>query len=101
VGSRLTDAHAPPSTASTARSDCLALDPHDENPVMASRLYANRAAAAMKLGRNEDAVADCTRSVELDEGYTKGYIRRANANLAVGGKEAVEQALRDLHKAEE
>ena len=40
-------------------------------------------------------------SIELDDRYTKGYIRRAQANMAIGEKETVEQALRDLHKADE
>ena len=82
-----------------AYAECLALDPTDENSAFASKLYCNRAAAWLKLGQHEQALADATRSVELDDKYVKGYQRRAAAAQALGDKESVEAALRDLHKA--
>lgn len=42
-----------------------------------SILYGNRAAAKAKLGRNESAVEDCTKAIELNEKYLKVYLRRA------------------------
>ena len=82
-------------------SDCLALDPTDENPSVNSKLYCNRAAVYLKLKRYEEAVADSTRCVELDDKYVKGYQRRATALMEAGDKESVEAALRDLHKVQE
>lgn len=84
-----------------AYTECLALDPTDDNPAFNSKLFCNRAAALLKLGRHELALADCSRCVDLDPKYVKGYIRRAQAGLAGGDKDSVEGALRDLHKAED
>lgn len=40
-------------------------------------LFANRAAAKAKLGRNESAIEDCTKALELNDKYLKVYLRRA------------------------
>jgi DnaJ family protein C protein 7 len=59
-------------------------------------LYANRAAALMKLGRLKDAIRDCTVAIELDANYTKAYIRRAKIYVML---EHYEEAVRDYERA--
>ena len=82
-----------------AYTDCLALDP--TNFAYNAKLHCNRAAALMKLNRNEEAIADCTKTVELDPMFAKGYMRRAMALSAIGGKENLQRALQDFNKAKE
>lgn len=72
-----------------------------ENPGFTSKLYANRAAAYMKLSKHEAAFADCSRCIELDETYSKAYVRRAQAGAAIGDVEKLETAVRDYAKAKE
>lgn len=84
-----------------AYSDCLALDPTDDNPSFTSKLYANRAAALIKLSRNGEAFEDCSKCIELDGAYAKAYVRRAQAGLAMGDVEHLEGAVRDYTKAKE
>lgn len=72
-----------------------------ENPGFTSKLYANRAAALMKLGKHEAAFADCSRCIELDDGYSKAYVRRAQAGAAIGDVDKLETAVRDYAKAKE
>ncbi|CAG9860357.1 unnamed protein product [Phyllotreta striolata] len=42
-----------------------------------SIFYANRAASKISLGRNESAIEDCTKAIELNEKYIRAYLRRA------------------------
>jgi len=44
-----------------------------------SVFYCNRAACCLELGRNEAAVEDCTRAIELDKTYIKALLRRSKA----------------------
>jgi DnaJ family protein C protein 7 len=60
-------------------------------------LYANRAAAYMKLNKFNEAVNDCSKSIDLDENYVKAYTRRANAYMQL---EKYEEAVRDYTKAQ-
>lgn len=41
----------------------------------------NRAAAAAKLGRHQDALADAEQAIQLDASYAKAYVRRAQVGL--------------------
>ena len=41
------------------------------------QVVCNRAAAAAKLGRHEDALADAEQAIQLDASYAKAYVRRA------------------------
>ncbi|KAI0823216.1 hypothetical protein BC628DRAFT_1385221 [Trametes gibbosa] len=43
----------------------------------------NRAAAYLKLGKNEDAERDCDAVLRLDDRNVKGYFRRGQARLAL------------------
>ena len=58
-------------------------------------LFANRAMALLKLQKYAAAAADCDCSIELDDTYTKAYLRRATAHLKLGNKE---EALADFKK---
>lgn len=44
----------------------------------------NRSAAAFKLGRVEDSLADAELAIELDASYAKAYVRRAQVGLRSG-----------------
>ncbi|GFR44467.1 hypothetical protein Agub_g5728, partial [Astrephomene gubernaculifera] len=58
--------------------------------------HANRAMALLKLGRWQDAVADCTAAICLDPAYVKAYQRRAAAHRQLG---SALQAARDWEAA--
>lgn len=79
--------------ALTLYSEALEIDPH--NVFVNSKLYCNRATVAAKLGKLEEAVADCTRAIELDDSYQKAYMRRAKCYT---DSEQYEEALRDYQK---
>jgi len=53
----------------------LELDPC--NKKLNAVLYGNRALAHSKKKEVEKALADCDKSIELDEKYVKAYLRRA------------------------
>ncbi|XP_078438394.1 tetratricopeptide repeat (TPR)-like superfamily protein isoform X2 [Wolffia australiana] len=46
--------------------------------------YANRAMSYIKLKRYEEAEADCTEALNLDDRYVKAYSRRATARKELG-----------------
>lgn len=46
--------------------------------------YGNRSAALMMLNDYTAALDDCTRAVQLDESFTKGYLRAAKCHLMLG-----------------
>lgn len=39
-------------------------------------VFCNRAAAKIKLERNESAIDDCTKAIELNDKYVRAYLRR-------------------------
>ena len=47
-------------------------------------IYANRALAYMKMKKYEQAVDDCSTSIELNDKYYKAYLRRADARKELG-----------------
>lgn len=55
----------------------------------ASLLYSNRAAAYMKLGRTAEAISDCAKSIEIDSGYLKSYVRLAQLKRDTDKSEAL------------
>ncbi|KAG0230765.1 hypothetical protein BGW41_002401 [Actinomortierella wolfii] len=74
----------------------LAIDP--ENESTNSKLYSNRATVLAKLGRYEEAVADCDASLKLDSSYIKVLRKRAECHQKL---EKYEEAVRDLKAAVE
>jgi len=68
-------------------------DPH--NASNASLLYANRAAVYLKLKKYTEALADCNKSIELNENYAKAYLRRGEARMELG---EYEEASRDFNR---
>ena len=56
--------------AHAAYSAALVVDPG--NGRLAAVLHFNRALAGLKIGFDEQALADCNRAVALDPGYDKG-----------------------------
>lgn len=58
-------------------------------------MYSNRAAAKVKLGLKLSAIYDCSKAVELDAGYLKAYLRRAQLYKET---EKLDEALADYQK---
>jgi tetratricopeptide (TPR) repeat protein len=82
-----------------AYTACIEMAP--ESKAFLSTVYANRAAARMKLREWELASADCDECLALNSQYIKGYLRRAECGQKIGSKEALERALRDLNAAKD
>ncbi|CAH1253610.1 DNAJC7 [Branchiostoma lanceolatum] len=72
-------------------SEALTIDP--ENKLTNAKLYNNRAAVCVKLGRLNDAIRDCTQAIELDSSYVKAISRRATCYMET---ECFEEAIRDF-----
>jgi DnaJ homolog subfamily C member 7 len=73
-----------------------ALTIDDENDNFNKTLYANRAAACMRLKRWEQALADCDRALAIDPAYVKVTVRRADVLVKLG---KYEQACYDYEQA--
>lgn len=74
-------------------TEALEIDPN--NKFTNSKLYCNRATVCSKIGKNEQAIEDCTKAIELDENYLKAYMRRAKCYMDA---EQFEEAVRDYEK---
>ncbi|XP_035665845.1 dnaJ homolog subfamily C member 7-like [Branchiostoma floridae] len=72
-------------------TEALTIDP--ENRLTNAKLYNNRAAVCVKLGRLNDAIQDCTQAIELDSSYVKAISRRATCYMET---ECFEEAIRDF-----
>jgi len=73
-------------------TDALAID---KDVTLNSQLFANRAAALMKLQKNKEALSDLNQAIELDPEYLKAYLRRVSLHKIL---ENWEEAVRDLEK---
>ncbi|GFW72750.1 tetratricopeptide repeat protein 1 [Trichonephila clavipes] len=60
-----------------------------------SILYANRAAARISLEKNDAAVLDCNKAIELNPNYLKALLRRAQLHKKM---DSLERALEDYQK---
>ncbi|KAJ6486194.1 hypothetical protein C8R47DRAFT_1278683 [Mycena vitilis] len=60
----------------------------------------NRAAAYLKLGKNEDAERDCSTVLALSKGNVKGLFRRAQARVAMGKLPEAQADLKEAAKLE-
>lgn len=74
-------------------SKALAIDPL--NISTNSKLFCNRATVSAKLNKLQQAIEDCNKAIELDEGYIKAYLRRAKCNMDT---EQYEDAVKDYEK---
>ncbi|XP_067007935.1 dnaJ homolog subfamily C member 7 isoform X2 [Anabrus simplex] len=72
----------------------LKIDPH--NISTNAKLYFNRATVCSKLGRQNEAVTDCSSALELDPNYLKALLRRAKCYMDLG---EYEDAVRDYENA--
>ena len=64
-----------------AYTKLVELDPF--NSIFNSTIIANRALCYKKLNKNIEALEDMNNSLKLNPNYTKGYIRRAEINMAL------------------
>ena len=62
----------------TVYTEAIALDPSE------GALYSNRAAARLKMGNPEDALADAEACLKIAPAFMKGYHRKALALSAMG-----------------
>eukprot|EP01116_Phalansterium_solitarium_P001811 TRINITY_DN11623_c0_g1_i1.p1 TRINITY_DN11623_c0_g1~~TRINITY_DN11623_c0_g1_i1.p1 ORF type:complete len:507 (-),score=151.47 TRINITY_DN11623_c0_g1_i1:299-1819(-) len=76
--------------------EAVEIDP--ANDPYNSIVYNNLAAAANKLGKNEEAVEACSKAIELDEKYLKAYLRRAQIYQDM---EKWDEVVRDLEKVQQ
>lgn len=72
------------------------LDPY--NKTISSTLYANRAAAYLKLKKYTESLADCNKAIALNDSYAKAYLRRGEARMELGD---YEDATRDFNRADQ
>jgi DnaJ family protein C protein 7 len=72
------------------------LDPY--NKTISSTLYANRAAAYMKLKKFTEALADCNKAIELNDDYAKAYLRRGEVRMELGD---YDDATRDFNRCDQ
>jgi len=59
--------------------------------------YSNRAACFIKMDQSEQAIADCSKAIDLDPNYAKAYFRRAQ--LYEMKEDKWDKALEDFDKA--
>jgi DnaJ family protein C protein 7 len=77
--------------------ECLHIDP--DNKAFNAKIHCNRATALSRLGKNDEAIKDCDKAIYYDHGYAKAYLRKASCLRALGGKDNLEQALREYDQA--
>jgi DnaJ family protein C protein 7 len=75
-------------------SEALKIDPNNKSTN--AKLFFNRATVCSKLGRLNEAVADCSSALNLDENYLKALLRRAKCYMELGD---FDEAVRDYEKA--
>lgn len=74
-------------------SEALAIDPNNKS--INAALYYNRATTAAKLNDPHKSIEDCSKAIELDDGYLKAYLRRAKTYLDI---ENYDSAVHDYEK---
>ncbi|KAF5305683.1 hypothetical protein FQA39_LY09172, partial [Lamprigera yunnana] len=75
-------------------SEALTIDPL--NKKTNAKLYFNRATVMARLTKLQEAIADCTAALNLDESYLKALLRRAKCYMDTG---EYEEAVHDYEKA--
>jgi DnaJ family protein C protein 7 len=71
-------------------------DPKNKNLV--SQMYANRAAAKMKMKDYKDALNDCDKAIQFNENYAKAYLRRGEIRMELG---EFEDAKKDFNQCQQ
>ncbi|KAG9305252.1 hypothetical protein G9A89_001514 [Geosiphon pyriformis] len=75
-------------------TSALNIDPRNNSTN--SKLYSNRSAVLLKLGKHSEAILDMDKALELDPTFIKVLRRRADAHLKM---ESYEKAVQDLKAA--
>eukprot|EP00730_Choanoeca_flexa_P015999 TRINITY_DN7476_c0_g2_i1.p1 TRINITY_DN7476_c0_g2~~TRINITY_DN7476_c0_g2_i1.p1 ORF type:complete len:527 (+),score=172.59 TRINITY_DN7476_c0_g2_i1:87-1583(+) len=73
--------------------EALEVDP--SNDLFNAKLHFNCAVVNAKLDNNEQAIEDCTRALELDDGYIKALLKRGELRLKI---EQYEEAVQDYEQ---
>ncbi|GAB6021161.1 hypothetical protein CHUAL_003792 [Chamberlinius hualienensis] len=71
----------------------LQIDP--DNVFTNAKIYFNRAIVYAKLNKINQAIGDCTQAINLDDNYTKAYLKRAKCYMDT---RMYEEAVRDYEK---
>jgi DnaJ family protein C protein 7 len=74
-------------------TDALTID--KLNTLANAKLYYNRAVNRAKLNKLSETVDDLTTAVQLDKGYTKAYLRRAQCFMEL---ESYDEAVKDFER---
>jgi len=77
-------------------SECLDLDPL--NIQYNSTILFNKAVAYSKVSMNKEALDDLSKAIEMNDDYTKAYVKRGEINLVL---ENYEEAVRDYERAKQ
>jgi len=80
-----------------AWTSCVALC--SDCPKLLAKLLCNRASAQCKLQDFTQAILDCTQAMKHEPHFWKAYLRRAECNMGIGGKESIQKAIDDYEKA--
>jgi DnaJ family protein C protein 7 len=75
-------------------TEALVIDP--SNKSINAKLFYNRAMVCSRLGRFNEAVADCSSALKLDENYQKAFLHRARCYMKL---KDFEKAVSDYEKA--
>jgi DnaJ family protein C protein 7 len=75
-------------------SECLELDPLNNS--YNSTILFNRSMAYIKVSQYTEAMKDLDRAIEINEDYTKAYLKRGDVHML---QLNYEEAVRDFEKA--
>lgn len=65
-----------------------------------AKLYSNRASSLVKLRKQEEAINDFEKALELDSTYSKAYLKKASCLIDLGGEENLNKAMHCYTEAE-
>lgn len=85
-----------PAVAVELYNECINLDPL--NAVYNQTILFNKACALVKLGKNEEALADLDRAIEMNPEYSKAYIKKGDIKLEM---ELFEEAIGEYSKVKQ
>ncbi|XP_052227932.1 dnaJ homolog subfamily C member 7-like isoform X1 [Dreissena polymorpha] len=79
--------------AYTIYTEALTIDVDDK--IIKSQLFMNRGTACKMIGKENEAIADFTKAIKLDDSYLKAYFRRANCYMEM---KKYQEAVNDYEK---
>ena len=77
------------------------LDLVKDNLTYTSKVYYNRGQSYANVRKHAEAIADCTKAIDIDQKYAKAYMRRAASLCMIGGPKEVQDAINDYEHIKE